>query len=82
MTPTAPIIADEDLPDGMVLGFDATGALIVSLVYAPVFQRLYGTEDYDHAVTAWHMSTAAARRMRALSAWNTCGLDYPTAGCA
>lgn len=78
---SSPIVADPTLPDGRLDGFSATGALLVSLQYMPVFKRLVGTEDDQRDVASWHVSPGGARRIAAISAWNTIACPrHPTHG--
>lgn len=77
----AGIISDTTLEDGILNGFNADGVLVVSLKYMPVFQRLLGAEKDEKSVKVWHVSPGGARRVAAISAWNTMP-GNPTSGSA
>lgn len=77
----APIVSDPSLADGQLDGYSASGALICSLKYIPVFERLYGTEDDEREVASWHVSPGGIKRIAAVAAWNACQFPrHPTAG--
>lgn len=77
----AHIISDASLENGRLDGYSASGALIVSLKYMPVFERLYGDEKDEREVAQWHASPDSVRRIAAIAAWNSCLFpQHPTAG--
>lgn len=77
------IVIDHELPDGMMNGMGADGELIVSMRYMPKFERLVGTQDDESEVHTWRVSADSARRIAAISAWNSYEApDHPTAGSA
>ena len=73
MKTDACIIADDSLPDGQMRGYTASGALIVEIVYVPVFKRLLGTSDDEAAVKLWRVCPAQAARIAAVGAWRQMG---------
>lgn len=74
------IIADKNLADGILNGFDANGFLIVSMRYMPVFERIIGDEKDEKSVKEWRVSPGGARRVAAISAWQSTSPIYPTVG--
>lgn len=76
----AGIISDTTVEDGILNGFDANGFLIVSLKYMPIYERIIGDEADEREVKVWRMSPGGARRIAAITAWNTSVPRNPTHG--
>lgn len=69
---------DDNLPDGILVGFDVEGKNVVCLQFDPVFKFLYGTHADEFFVREWHVSPDHARRIHAIAMWHV--EDYECAG--
>lgn len=71
---------DEDLPDGVLVGFDVEGKNVVCIQFEPNFEFLYGTHADEFFVKRWHVSPDHARRIQAIAMWHV--EDYECVGTA
>ena len=75
------LVTDAELSDGMMNGFDCTGALVVSMRYIPDVHYFIGDRTSEKNVTTWRVSPGGARRIASIAAWNSYGPeDHPTWG--
>lgn len=68
MFPTDIHVTDA-LPDGILVGRNAQGRLVVGIEFTPNYRLLWGTPDDQDQVLEWYACSAHRRRLIAPLAW-------------
>jgi hypothetical protein len=78
MIPIPTISVNDDLPDGIMVGFDDYGSVAVCIEFYPDYHYIYGSLNDQEFVSEWHVCNAHARRIAVTSAWGA--TDYECCG--
>lgn len=71
------IHTNDQLPDGVLVGLNAMGNVVVCLELNPIYNLIWQDPDRDSVgdVSEWHVSAAHRRRMISELAWRFSGFQ-------